>query len=209
LLRFYDPTQGSITLDGLHLSCISLESLRNAISYLPQDATIFSGTVAENIRMNNTLASLDGVKRAAEQAHALEFIQKLPQGFETYVGEKGIRLSGGQKQRIALARAILKNAPILLLDEPTSALDAESERLIQEALHPFLKGRTSLIIAHRLSTIMHCDRILVLDQGRLIAQGTHAQLLETCQLYAHYATLQLYAPEAIHASSLAKEQNVR
>ncbi len=206
LLRFYDPTQGSITLDDIPLIDLSLESLRDVIGYLPQEATIFSGSVLENIRMSNMQASLEEITRAAERAHALEFIEKLPQGFETYVGEKGIRLSGGQKQRIALARAILKNAPILLLDEPTSALDAESERLIQEALHPFLNGRTSLIIAHRLSTIMHCDRILVLDQGKLIAEGTHAQLLKTCPLYAHYAAIQLHAPETGYASSPKKEQ---
>ncbi len=193
LLRLYDPVKGHVLLGDIPLTKISLEKLREQIGYLPQDPILFSGTIAENIHMHDVRASHRAIEHAAEQAYAMEFIHKLPEGLNTYVGEKGVRLSGGQKQRTVLARAILRNAPILLLDEPTSALDAQSEHCIQEALHTFLQKRTSLIVAHRLSTILDCDRILVLGQGQLVAEGSHCDLLKGCPLYARYAKRQLYA----------------
>lgn len=190
LLRFYDPQAGSIRLDGVSLSDAALPELRARFALVPQDVAIFSGTVASNIRYGAPEASLEEAMRAAHLAQAAEFIAKLPQGYETELGERGITLSGGQRQRIALARALLKDAPILLLDEATSALDAGSEHLVQRALETVMKGRTTLVIAHRLATVLKANRILVFDQGRLVEEGTHAALLQRGGLYSRLAALQ-------------------
>jgi ATP-binding cassette, subfamily B, bacterial len=190
LLRFYDPQAGSVTLDGVDLRALDPVELRAAIAIVPQEAVIFSGNAMENIRYGRPGASDAEVKAAAAAARAADFIEALPQGYATYLGEKGVRLSGGQRQRIAIARAILRDAPILLLDEATSALDAESERAVQQALETLMHGRTTLIIAHRLSTIVKADRIAVLDHGRLVAVGRHDDLVAQGGLYARLAALQ-------------------
>jgi len=190
LQRFREPKQGVITLDGTDISKFKLEDLRNQIATVPQDPTIFSGTIAENIRLGRPEASDAEVEQAAKAARVSEFVERLPQKYNSMLGERGITLSGGQRQRLAIARAILRDAPVLLLDEATSALDAESEALIQEALETISKGRTTLVIAHRLATVRHADKIIVLDQGRIVAQGTHGQLLKKSPLYARLAKLQ-------------------
>ena len=190
LLRFYDPQQGTIELDGVALQAMSLQALRQRIAIVPQEAVIFAGSAMDNIRYGQPSASDDQVIAAAQAAFAHEFIQELPQGYDTYLGEKGVRLSGGQKQRIAIARAILKNPPLLLLDEATSALDAHSERMVQAALDRAMQNRTTLVIAHRLATVQKADVIWVMDKGQLIEQGTHAQLLAQGGLYARLAALQ-------------------
>ena len=189
ILRFYDPISGALVMDGQPIVHLSLEELRGRISLLPQEAIIFSGTLRDNLTMGETYDE-NQIQNVVSLAHIEGLIQQLPEGLNTFVGEKGIRLSGGQRQRVGLARALLKNPRILLLDEPTSALDAESEHVIQQALSTFLQNRTSLIIAHRLATVMQCDRILVLDGGQIIADGKHDALLSTCPLYARYAALQ-------------------
>ncbi|MBG1233116.1 ABC transporter transmembrane domain-containing protein [Aestuariivirga litoralis] len=193
LQRFREPDSGKITLDGINISEFALEDLRGAIATVPQDATIFSGTIADNIRFGRPEASDAEVEAAAKAARVAEFVEKLPLKYNSILGERGITLSGGQRQRLAIARAILRDAPVLLLDEATSALDAESEALIQEALETISKGRTTLVIAHRLATVRHADKIIVLDQGKIIAQGTHAQLLKKSPLYARLAKLQFSA----------------
>jgi ATP-binding cassette, subfamily B, bacterial len=190
LLRFYDPSDGTIRIDGVDSTAADPAELRHRFALVPQDAVIFSGTAADNIRYGCPDATDEDIKAAAFAAHALDFIDQLPNGFDTYLGEKGIRLSGGQRQRIALARAILRNPPILLLDEATSALDAESERLVQNALSKLMQNRTTLVIAHRLATILTCDRIVVMDQGRIVEVGTHASLVQEGGLYARLAALQ-------------------
>ncbi|MDO8778437.1 MAG: ABC transporter transmembrane domain-containing protein [Burkholderiaceae bacterium] len=190
LLRFYDPKSGSITLDGVATKDLSLQDLRSRIGIVPQDAVIFSANALENIRYGKPDASDAEVKSAAKAAFADEFIAKLPEGYNTFLGERGVRLSGGQRQRIAIARAMLKNPPLLLLDEATSALDAESERMVQAALETAMKGRTTLVIAHRLATIQQADRIIVLDHGRIVEQGTHTELVTKGGLYARLAELQ-------------------
>ena len=190
LLRFYDPKTGSITLDGVETSTLNLQDLRSRIGIVPQDAVIFSTSALENIRYGKPEASDDEVKAAAKAAFADEFIAKLPEGYDTFLGERGVRLSGGQRQRIAIARAMLKNPPLLLLDEATSALDAESERMVQAALESAMKDRTTLVIAHRLATIQQADRIIVLDHGQIAEQGTHAELVAKGGLYARLAELQ-------------------
>jgi ATP-binding cassette subfamily B protein len=163
---------------------------------VPQDTVLFAATARENIRYGRPGASDAEVEAAARAAAADEFVQRLPQGYDTFLGERGARLSGGQRQRIAIARAILRDPPILLLDEATSALDAESERLVQEALDRLMQGRTTIIIAHRLATVLQADRIVVMDHGRIVAQGTHAQLLQESELYARLAALQFADPAA-------------
>ena len=190
LLRFYDPQSGRILLDGADIRhCDPLE-LRRAVALVPQDPVIFAAGVAENVRFGCPDASIEAVREACAAAHALEFIERLPQGFDTDLGERGIKLSGGQRQRISIARALLADRPILLLDEATSSLDAESERQVAAALERLARGRTTLVIAHRLATVRHADRIIVLDRGRIHAVGTHQELLRENGLYAHLARLQ-------------------
>jgi ATP-binding cassette, subfamily B, bacterial len=196
VLRFYDPQSGSISLDGIDMRELDPRVLRSHIAIVSQQPTMFTGNVWDNIRYGRPDASDEEVRSAATAAFASEFIEKLPQAYDSYLGESGIRLSGGQKQRIAIARAILKDPEILLLDEATSALDAESERKVQMALEKLMANRTSLIIAHRLATVMNVDRIAVLDTGRLIAQGSHQALLTDCELYANLASLQFAKPNA-------------
>ncbi|MCX7273757.1 MAG: ATP-binding cassette domain-containing protein, partial [Burkholderiales bacterium] len=190
MLRFYDPQSGVIRLDGADLRGFEPTELRERIGLVSQDSVVFSADVMENIRYGRLDATDDEVRAAAEAAHADEFIARLPQGYRTYVGERGVRLSGGQRQRIAIARALLKNPPLLLLDEATSALDARSEQAVQAALEQAMRGRTTLVIAHRLATITGADRIVVFDQGRLVDSGTHAELVARGGLYARLAAMQ-------------------
>jgi ATP-binding cassette subfamily B protein len=190
LLRFYDPQAGSITLDDVNIKELDLHTLRNTIGIVPQDTVIFSANAMENIRYGKPDATDAEVMAAATLAAAHEFIERLPEGYQSFLGERGVRLSGGQRQRIAIARALLKNPPLLLLDEATSALDAESERLVQHALEAAMAGRTTLVIAHRLATVQRVDRILVLDQGRVVESGAHHDLVAQNGLYASLAALQ-------------------
>ncbi|MBW7471759.1 ABC transporter transmembrane domain-containing protein [Marinobacter sp. M216] len=190
LLHFYQPDQGRILIDGVDTSTWSLADLRRCFALVPQNPALFHGTVADNIRYARPDASLEDVMQAARVAHAHEFIRALPLGYDTRLGDAGLGLSGGQKQRLAIARALLANAPILLLDEATSALDAESEHLIQRAMPALTAGRTTLVIAHRLATVRDADRIAVLDQGRLLAVGSHEELMQTNDLYRRLAKLQ-------------------
>ncbi len=193
LLRFYDPQQGSVMIDGVDARATDTDGLRNRMAIVPQDVTIFAASIHDNIAFGRPSATREEVRAAAIAAQADEFIARLDQGYDTTVGERGIMLSGGQRQRIAIARAILKNAPILLLDEATSALDAESETLVQRALDGLMDGRTTLIIAHRLATVLKADRILVLDQGRVVEEGTHHSLVRHGGIYAKLARLQFDA----------------
>ena len=193
LLRYYDPQSGRILLDGTPLASLSLEQLRNRIGLVPQDAVIFSTSALENIRYGRPEASDAEVHEAARAAFADDFLKALPEGYGTFLGERGVRLSGGQRQRIAIARAMLKNPPLLLLDEATSALDAESERMVQAALESAMEGRTTLVIAHRLATVQKADRIIVLDHGGIVEQGTHATLVAQGGVYARLAALQFAA----------------
>lgn len=190
ILRFYDPVSGSISFDGVHLTEADPADLRAHVALVPQDAIVFAASVRENIQFGRPDASNAEIEKAAEAAHASEFIRRLPLGYETPLGERGVTLSGGQRQRIAIARAILRKAPLLLLDEATSALDAESETLVQQALKRLMLNRTSIVIAHRLATVQFCDRILVIDHGRIVEEGTHASLASSGGLYARLAKLQ-------------------
>ena len=188
--RFYDPSNGSIEVGDLNIMSLDPVNLRTNIGVVPQQPTLFSADVSHNISYGDPHANAEQIKSAAKEAFALDFIEKLPDGFDSYLGEQGVRLSGGQRQRIAIARAILKDPSILLLDEATSALDANSEQKVQEALKRLMQGRTTLIIAHRLATIMHADRILLIDNGRLVAEGTHQNLLASSKLYKRLCELQ-------------------
>jgi ATP-binding cassette subfamily B protein len=190
LLRFYDPASGVISVDGVPVKSADPHDVRARIALVPQDPVAFAATARENIRFGRPDATDAEVERAAELAHATEFIRRLPGGFDAQLGERGVTLSGGQRQRIAIARAILRDAPLLLLDEATSALDAESEILVQTALEELMRHRTTLVIAHRLATVLSCDRILVMDQGCIVEQGTHASLVAANGLYARLARLQ-------------------
>ena len=193
LQRFHDPQSGRITLDGEDLRSLDLAELRNAFALVPQDPVLFGASAADNIRFGRLDADDGAIEVAARAAEAHEFLRELPQGYDTYLGERGVRLSGGQQQRIAIARALLRDAPVLLLDEATSSLDAQSEHLIQQALTRLIANRTTLVIAHRLSTVQKADRIVVLERGRIVAMGTHEQLLREGGLYAELARLQFAA----------------
>jgi ATP-binding cassette subfamily B protein len=196
LLRFFDPTSGEVRIDGVRVRDADLDALRARTALVAQDVALFADTIAENIRYGVPDASLEAVQQAAAAAQADEFISALPAGFQTRLGERGISLSGGQRQRIAIARAILKDAPILLLDEATSALDAESEALVQRALERVMKDRTTLVIAHRLATVQKASRILVMDKGRIVEQGTHTELVAKGGLYGRLAEMQFAAEAA-------------
>jgi ATP-binding cassette subfamily B protein len=193
LLRFYDPQSGSVRVDGVDVRDTDPAELRRRIALVPQDPVIFASSVTDNVRYGRPEASDEDVRRACEAAYASEFVERLPQGFASFLGERGVRLSGGQRQRLAIARAVLADRPILLLDEATSALDAESERMVQLALERLMADRTTIIIAHRLATVRHADRIVVMDRGRAVASGTHDELVRDNALYARLAELQFAA----------------
>jgi len=194
--RFYDPVAGAVSFDGVTVTDVDPAALRLRIALVPQDAVIFGTSVKENIRFGRLDATDGEIEKAAAAAHASDFIRRLPDGYETQVGERGVTLSGGQRQRIAIARAILREAPLLLLDEATSSLDAESETLVQQALSELMRNRTSIVIAHRLATVQNCDRILVIDRGRIVEEGTHASLASSGGLYARLAKLQFEMAES-------------
>jgi ATP-binding cassette, subfamily B, bacterial len=190
LLRFYDPQAGALRIGGIDLRDFEPQALRRLIAVVPQDPVIFAASVLDNVRYGRPEASREEAERACEQAYALEFVHRLPQGMDTVLGERGVTLSGGQRQRLSIARALLADRPILLLDEATSSLDAASERMVQQALEALERGRTTLVIAHRLATVQHADRIIVMDRGRIAAQGSHAELMKQGGLYANLAALQ-------------------
>jgi ATP-binding cassette subfamily B protein len=190
LQRFFDPQHGVVRIDGVDVARADPAQVRNRLALVPQDTVIFGDTAFENVRYGRPDATDAEIRAAAEAAQAAEFIERLPDGYHTYLGERGVALSGGQRQRIAIARAILRNAPILLLDEATSALDAESERLVQKALDTVMRGKTTLVIAHRLATVQKADRIVVMDGGSIVAEGSHGELVTQDGLYARLARLQ-------------------
>jgi ATP-binding cassette subfamily B protein len=188
--RFYDPQAGTVRLDGVPLVQADPGDVRRRMALVPQEGTLFAASARDNLRYGNWDASEEQIWEAARAANAEAFLRELPQGLDTFLGEGGARLSGGQRQRVAIARALLRDAPVLLLDEATSALDAESERLVQEALERLMQGRTTLVIAHRLATVRKADRIVVMDQGRIVEEGTHGKLNAAGGLYARLAALQ-------------------
>jgi ATP-binding cassette subfamily B protein len=206
LLRFYDTQAGSVRIDDVDVRATSLAELRARIGIVPQDSTVFSANALENIRYGRPDATDDEVIAAARAAFAHEFIVRLPDGYQTFLGERGVRLSGGQRQRIAIARAMLKNPPLLLLDEATSALDAESERMVQAALEAAMADRTTLVIAHRLATVQKADRIIVMDQGGIVEEGTHLELMQVDGLYAKLARMQFHASPVIHPAATVQPE---
>lgn len=185
MLRLSDIQEGQILIDGQNIADTTQQSLRRQIAYAPQEALLFHRSIAENISYGKPDASMEQIRRAAKQANALEFIEKLPQGFDTITGERGVKLSGGQRQRIAIARALLADCPVLVLDEATSALDSKSEKLVQDALATLMEGRTCIVVAHRLSTVASLDRIVVLDGGKIVEDGPHDELVSRGGEYAH------------------------
>jgi len=195
LLRFYDPQSGVVRVDGVDVAKADPDAVRARIALVPQEPVIFSGTIADNIRYGRENAPQEAIVDAARRAAADEFIRVMPQGYQARVGERGVTLSGGQKQRLAIARAILRDAPVLLLDEATSALDAENERLVQAALENIMGSRTTIVIAHRLATVLKADRILVMEDGRIVEEGSHAALVARGGLYARLARLQFNQPD--------------
>jgi len=190
LLRFYDPQRGAVRIDGVDLRDMDPRVARGLVAVVPQDPVIFAASVLDNVRYGSPGAGRDEVLAACERAFALEFIERLPQGLDTALGERGVTLSGGQRQRLSIARALLADRPILLLDEATSSLDAASELVVQRALEALEKGRTTLAIAHRLATVQHADRIIVMERGTIVAEGSHAELMREGGLYARLASLQ-------------------
>jgi ATP-binding cassette subfamily B protein len=207
LLRFYDPQQGVISIDGVDIRAADPAQVRSRLALVPQEPVIFAASVTDNVRYGRPGATDEEVRAACDAAYATEFIDRLPERYGSFLGERGVRLSGGQRQRLAIARAILADRPVLLLDEATSALDAESERMVQRALERLMTGRTVLIIAHRLATVRHADRIAVMERGRIIATGTHDELTRTNPLYGRLAALQFGAlpPAAGEDVALARE----
>jgi ATP-binding cassette subfamily B protein len=203
LLRFYDPQSGAIRIDGTDLRHMDPRALRSLMAVVPQDPVIFAASAFDNVRYGRPGASRAEVERACGDAFAAEFIARLPQGLDTPLGERGVTLSGGQRQRLSIARALLADRPLLLLDEATSSLDAESERMVQQALERLERGRTTLVIAHRLATVQHAGRIVVLDRGAIVAQGTHAELMRQGGLYASLAQLQFLDGDAARVARAA------
>jgi ATP-binding cassette subfamily B protein len=203
LLRFYDPQQGMISIDGVDIRAADPAHVRSRLALVPQEPVIFAASVTDNVRYGRPGATDEEVRGACEAAYATEFIERLPETYASFLGERGVRLSGGQRQRLAIARAILADRPVLLLDEATSALDAESERMVQMALERLMAGRTVLIIAHRLATVRHADRIAVMERGRIIATGTHDELARSNPLYGRLAALQFGAPAPASGEAVA------